>query len=153
VTLRFGPLHVDVDTRRLATIWTGVRVAVRRRGEPIDPERVPEGWELRHRNHPRGPWPTGWLDPTGYWVSIWRRGDRGAHIRIKPDGTGWRVHYDPENSWMGGDLLGPKFPTYERAVDVALDAARRLSAGDGRQDVRYDYDALDDGSESDGGDP
>lgn len=82
-------------------------------------------------------------------MSVWRRSDPGAHIRIKPSGTGWYVHYDPKNSWMGGDLLGPKFATYGRAVDVALNAARRLSNGASRRNVQYDYDEVDGSSGGD----
>lgn len=104
------------------------------RSEPFDQDRLPDGWDFPDREWPRG------SGKTRYWVSIWRDGGkRGEHIPIKPAREGWYVDYDPENSWTGGFLLGPQFDTYERAVEVAIDAMERIEGGADYDDIRYDY--------------
>ncbi len=128
-------LGVQIEYGDLLQWYRGFRMALFRR-QPFEPERLPEGWYFPDR-----PWPIG-SGKTRYWVHIWREaGKAGEHITIKASRRGgWWVDYDPENSWNGGFLLGPEFDTYERAVEVAIDAMERMEAGADYSDIRYDYD-------------
>lgn len=104
--------------------------------QPVEPDRIPDGWSLRGRQ-----WPSNRWRATGYWLTFWREGGkRGENVTLIPRSKGWYVDYDPENSWMGGFLLGPAYDSYEDALDVALDAMRRVEDGADHQDIRYDYD-------------
>lgn len=141
-TYSVGPIKLDFDDKRFWTIVTGAKMAVRTGLEPVDADRIPEGWRFPPYERERREWPTGLSHPTDFWVSIWREYSP-EHINIQPDGKGWWVKYNPENSWTGGDLLGPKFETYERALEVAIDATERLNDGATRQELRYDYDEND----------
>lgn len=138
-THRLGPLQFEIRTRELEEVLAGLRVAVRRRGKPVDPDRIPYGWELRHDRHPRGPWPTGWTRPTGYWLTIWkRRSPDGAYVKLKPYDGAWMVEYASENRWTGGETLGRGF-TFDDAVDVAIDAMKRVNDGATERDLWMDY--------------
>ncbi|NUC75043.1 hypothetical protein HTZ84_22520 [Haloterrigena sp. SYSU A558-1] len=138
-THRFGPLRFEIQTRELEEVLTGLRVALRRYGEPIDPDQIPEGWELRHENHPRGPWPTAWTRRTGYWLTIWKRGSGdGAYVKLKPYDGAWMVEYASENRWNGGECLGRGF-SFDDAVDVAIDAMTRVDDGATERDLWMDY--------------
>lgn len=126
---------IEIDTTRFEEWLRGAKMGFLRT-EPVDPERIPDGWY-----RPDRPWPTNRWRRTGYWVSIWREeGEHGEHVTIIPRSEGWYVDYDTENSWNGGFLLGPAFDSYERAVEVALDAMERIENGEDREAVRYDYE-------------
>jgi hypothetical protein len=140
---RIAPVSIEIGTRDLWKVLRGFRVSLFR-DEPFDPDRIPDGWYF-----PDHPWPSGLTHYTDYWVHVWREGGKlGEHVTIKPAHDGWWVDYDPENSMFGGFLLGPKFDSYERAVEVAIDAMDRVENGADYRDVRYHYDKRAESSEN-----
>lgn len=123
--IRVGPLTLELTYRDLYPIIRGFRVALRCSGKPIDPSRIPEGWELRRS---MDSWPSGYAHPTNYWITIWKeRSVDGAHMAIMPQTDGWRVEYDPKNSWAGGDTIARELE-FDEAIDIAIKAMERLNA-------------------------
>jgi len=135
--ITIGPFRLTLKYRDAYSLLHGFRAALRHAGAPVDPERIPPRWELRGAAAD-GRWPTGFGRPTDYWITIWKTDAVGSHVCLQPRPAGWRVEYDPENSWMGGDTLARQL-AFDTAVEVAVDAMERLNEGANRTDIRLDY--------------
>jgi hypothetical protein len=111
-------VRVDIDYRDFLKYIRGLKAGLLHRGHPIEPERLPTGWELRsHHDN----WPTGWAHYTDFWLSLWKKGSStGEHVSIQPNTSGWRVIYNPQNSWTGGRTVHREL-TLSEAIDAAIE--------------------------------